>query len=99
MQVTFVAHVVNTGNAYDPGLLVVRVAGEGKPVWLRISPSKPFQVIKFPSVQAALDDMRSLSRCSAYAPITEMVNTNWTQALIEEVVESVLIEQPELLAA
>lgn len=100
MQVTFVAHVVNTENAFDPGLLVVRIAYDGKkPFWVRIAPSKPYGTVRFASLQDALDDMRMVSRCGSYACATDIEHTNWSQELLEKVVRLVIDEKPELLVA
>lgn len=90
---SFVAHVVSLASPDDQGMLYIRtVNGKLKNTWYRIrrdekQPGVRFDVVKFDTLAAALDDARALARCGAWAVEVDQLSTPFTDAAIQVITE------------
>jgi len=101
---SFVAHLVNTVKEEDQGILYIRaVDGKLKNTWYRVcrdetQPGVRFDVIKFETLAAALDDARALARCGTWAVELNQQMTPFTDGAIQVITEF-LEESGQLRAA
>ncbi|SUE95884.1 Uncharacterised protein [Ectopseudomonas mendocina] len=87
----FVAHVVKTNSADDQGIIYIRLIDQNLVKrWAKVSRTTPgvrFDVVFFDSLQAALDDARTISRCGPYHCETDIKHTPFTDKSIQMIVE------------
>ena len=87
----FVAHVVKTNAQDDQGIIYIRLIDKKLAKrWAKISRSTPgvrFDVVFFDSLQAALDDARTISRCGPYHCETDIKYTPFTDKSIQMIVD------------